>query len=165
MPIRLGFGAWESRLFYSARGPRFTAHIEGFMTSASFFRPLRPADESVLRAIHARQRRSTGFEYHWPELFRDPNYYRVLVCEREGQVEGCIVAHATTEMFLIADRPRMLRALTRHKPELEDFMRRAGADEIHAFVPRSLLSRMRSWLARMGFRPSSPRCITFYREL
>ncbi len=135
------------------------------MTSNLNFRPLRASDEPVLRAIHARQVRQTGFDYAWPNLFHDPAYYRVLVLERGGMVEGCIVAHATTEMFLIADRPRILRDLLRRRPALHAFMRSAGADEVHAFVPRALIPRMRLWLARMGFRASNPRCLPYYLEL
>ncbi len=128
-------------------------------------RPLRPEDELELRAIHARQVRHTGFDYAWPDLFHDPAYYRVLVLENHGAVEGCLVAHATTEMFLIADRPRILRVLLRRRQSLHAFMRAAGADEIHAFVPRTMIARMRRWLARMGFRPSTPRCVAYYLEL
>ncbi len=135
------------------------------MNSQLIFRPLRPEDEPVLHAIHARQVRHIGFDYAWPDLFHDPAYYRVLVLERDGAVEGCIVAHATTEMFLIADRPRILRDLLRRRSALHAFMRRAGADEVHAFVPRAFIARMRLWLARMGFRASNPRYIPYYLEL
>lgn len=135
------------------------------MSESFQFRPLRLADEPLLRAIHARQVRQTGFDYYWPDLFHDPAYYRVLVFENQGIVEGCIVAHATTEMFLIADRPRILRQLLRRREPLRDFMRAAGADEVHAFVPRSMIARMRLWLARMGFRACTPRCVAYYLEL
>lgn len=128
-------------------------------------RLLTPADEPALRAIHARQVKYTGFDYAWPELFRDPRYYRVFVAERAGVVEGCLVAHATTEIFVIADRPRVLRALVRRQQKLEACLRRAGADELHAFVPRSLVGRMKQFLERMSMRASSSRCVTFYREL
>lgn len=137
-------------------------------------RLLRPEDETELRAIHARQVKFTGFEYAWPDLFGDGRYYRVFVLERlagpggeagQAVVEGCLVAHATTEVFVIADRPRLLRALTRRRAELETMMRAAGADELHAFVPRAMLGRMRQFLERMGLRPSSARCATFYRGL
>lgn len=137
-------------------------------------RLLRPEDEAELRAIHARQVKFTGFDYAWPDLAGDARYYRVFVLERlaaagggagAAVVEGCLVAHATTEVFVIADRPRLLRALMRRRAELEAMMRAAGADELHAFVPRAMLGRMRHFLQRMGFRPSSARCATFYRSL
>lgn len=128
-------------------------------------RLLRPGDEAALRAIHIRQLRSTGFSYAWPELFSDRRYYRVYVLEREGRVEGCLVAHATTEVFVIADRPRVLRALVRRRELLALGLREAGADELHAFVPRTMLGRMRHFLGRMGLRRSDDRFLTFYREL
>ena len=138
-------------------------------------RLLHPSDEAVLRAIHARQVKFTGFGYAWPDLYQDPRYYRVFVVERlcpqpageppRAVIEGCLVAHATTEVFVIADRPRLLRVLARRREELETWMRAAGADELHAFVPKSLLGRMRQFLQRMGFQPSSPACTTFYRSL
>ncbi len=123
------------------------------------------ADEPSLRAIHARQLRYTGFQYAWPELFTDPRYFRVYVLELDGKVQGSLVAHATTELFVIADRPRILRALLRRKRRLECELAAAGADELHAFVPVSMLSRMRQFLKRMGMAPTSATCRTFYRSL
>lgn len=128
-------------------------------------RLLEAGDEAELRAIHARQLRATGVPYAWPELFNDRRYYRVYVMERDGRVEGCLVAHATTEVFVIADRPRVLRALMRRRDLLTAALREAGADELHAFVPRTMLGRMRHFLGRMGLRRSSDRFLTFYREL
>lgn len=128
-------------------------------------RPLEAGDEAELRAIHARQLRATGIAYAWPELFADRRYYRAYVLERDGRIEGCLVAHATTEVFVIADRPRVLRALLRRRDILVAALREAGADELHAFVPRTMLGRMRYFLGRMGMRRSSDRFLTFYREL
>lgn len=128
-------------------------------------RLVEPGDEAELRAIHARQLRTTGIAYAWPELFTDRRYYRVYAMVRDGRIEGCLVAHATTEVFVIADRPRVLRALMRRRDTLTAALREAGADEIHAFVPRSMLGRMRHFLGRMGMRRSSDRFLTFYREL
>ncbi len=128
-------------------------------------RLLRPGDETELRVIHARQLRTAGIRYAWPELFTDRRYYQVHVLERQGHIEGCLVAHATTEVFVIADRPRVLRALMRRRDALEAALREAGADELHAFVPRTMLGRMRHFLGRMGMRRSSDRFLTFYREL
>lgn len=142
-----------------------TAPPAGPLSDSYTLRLLQAGDEAELRAIHARQLRAAGISFAWPELFTDRRYYRVYVLERDGRIEGCLVAHATTEVFVIADRPRVLRALLRRREMLEAALRDAGADELHAFVPRTMLGRMRHFLGRMGMRRSSDRFLTFYREL
>ena len=128
-------------------------------------RPFTVADLPALRRVHARQVERLGAAYAFPDLAHDARYYRVLVVEDAGAVQGALVAHATTEVFLIADRPAVLRALWRQRPALERELRAAGADELHAFVPGLRARPLRRWLARLGFRPAAPGWAPFYREL
>lgn len=123
-----------------------------------------PRDETALQAIHARQCAGIGADYPFPDL-RDPRYYRVFVVEQDGEVAGAIVCHLTTELFAIADNPQVIRAVLNKREAVEEVLRQAGADELHAFVPNGMVAKMKSILRRAGFRRSNENFTTFYREV
>jgi len=128
-------------------------------------RPFTSADLPALRRLHARQVAGSGVEYAFPDLEHDARYYRVLVVEERGVVRGALVAHATTEVYVIADQPLLLRTLHRERAAIERELCAAGADELHAFVPGALAGTMDRWLQRFGFRRAAPGWTPYYREL
>lgn len=128
------------------------------------FRSYRALDQPALRRLHARQVRRSGATFAFPNL-DDPRYLRTFVAERDGEIVGAIVTHATLETFFVGDDPGLLRAAIRAKPALERALASAGADELHAFVPRRWRRAMAPLLKRLGFRPSNEAFVTFYREL
>lgn len=128
------------------------------------WRCFREADAPALREAHARQCAALGAQFAFPEL-DDPRYFRIVTGEREGRVEGAIVAHATTEVMFLGGNRHLVRSAIEQRGALEHWLRSAGVDEAHAFVPVTVLPQMHPLLQRLGFRRSNPDFIPYYREL
>lgn len=128
------------------------------------FRPYRAEDRAALEDLHRQQVGESGAVFAFPDL-DDPRYLRVYIAERDGQVVGAVIFHATVETFFVGADPTLVRATVRHRQALERDLTAAGADELHAFVPRALANKMRPLLERLGFRRSNPAFEPWYREL
>lgn len=88
-----------------------------------------------------------------------------LVAERDGRVVGALTFHATLEAMFVGGDAGMVRDAVRRRHDFEEELRGAGADEVHAFVPRRVLHSMKPLLRRFGFRRSNQGFVTFYREI
>lgn len=128
------------------------------------WRRFRPEDEAQLRRAHAQQCAAMGSRFAFPDL-DDSRYYLAAAGERDGQVEGAIVAHATTEVMFLGGNRHLTRSAIANREMFEQWLRGAGADEAHAFVPITVLPQMHPLLARLGFRRSNPDFVPYFREL
>jgi hypothetical protein len=128
------------------------------------WRGFRREDETKLRQAHARQCAALGTDFGFPDL-NDPHYFLAATGERDGEVEGAIVAHATTEVMFLGGNRHLLRHAIERRGRFEQWLRAAGADEAHAFIPATALPQMHPLLRRLGFRRSNPEFIPYYREL
>ncbi|MGH9415412.1 MAG: hypothetical protein ACRD01_02180 [Terriglobales bacterium] len=132
------------------------------------WRGYRPDDEGALRAAHQRQcaaitaRGGEGFAF--PDL-GDLRYLLAEAAEREGELLGAVVAHATVELMLVGGSRAMLHSLAKRGPELRGRLRALGCDEVHAFVPRARLDSMTALLGALGMRRSNPAYVPYYTEL
>lgn len=98
--------------------------------------------------------------------FREPAFVEVLVARGpDGRPTSAICFRRTTEVFMIGCDPWPLRRALAAKDAIAARLHARGVDDLHAFVPRSMESRMRRWLSRFGFRRSNPSFNVFYREV
>lgn len=124
------------------------------------------ATREHLAAVHRRQQAKLAPEerFAMPDL-ADPRYLAVWIAYRNDEPVGCVVAHATIEVFAIGDSPLLLRAAAAQQGRWRRWLSQAGCDEAHCFVPRSLAPRLERWLARFGFRRSNPAFTPYYTEI
>ncbi|HUX66397.1 MAG TPA: hypothetical protein VMV31_02795 [Terriglobales bacterium] len=125
------------------------------------WRPYQPGDEAALRRRHEAQ----GGLFAFPELSADPRYLLVEVAERDGEVAGAFVAHATIEVYLLGADAGVARAALKEGPRWRRQLQAIGADEAHAFVPRAVVGGMEPLLRRVGLRRSNESFVPFYCEL
>lgn len=118
-------------------------------------------DTTALRLRHEAQAAPFAF----PELTADPRYLMVEVAERDGEVAGAFVAHATIEVYLLGADAGVARAAVRRAAAWRAMLRDLGADEAHVFVPRAAVAGMEPLLRRAGLRRSNETFVPFYSEI
>ena len=135
-----------------------------------------PADEPVLRALHAAQ----GFDYPFPDL-RDPLFVTKLVLldphpvaqafrpeastqtdrsapatGREERVAAAALLRLTAEAYLLLDpreatpRRRWERLLALHYAAAQDAWRK-GLSDVHAWLPPAIVRRFGRRLESLGW--------------
>ncbi|HVA64314.1 MAG TPA: hypothetical protein VNF74_11365 [Terriglobales bacterium] len=124
------------------------------------WRQFRAGDEGALRRRHQAQ----GALFAFPAL-GDPRYLLVEVAERGGGVAGAFVAHATIEVYLLGADAGVARGAVARTPVWRETLGNLGADEVHAFVPRTLVGGMEPLLLRAGMRRSNEAYVPFYCQL
>lgn len=123
-------------------------------------RRARPADIAALRASHRRQCTALGCGYAFPDFEGDPSY-RVLMLGPEA----ALVVKTTYEAFVIADAPPPFFALLAERQAIAAKLREHGIDELHAWTPPGMETRMGRLMRALGFRVCSPGWKAWYREV
>src|SRR5579872_6438182 len=105
----------------------------------------RATEQDIPRLKEKLLRKSEQLGIPYRNGLNDSRWEHVFAFEYKDELIGAIVLRRTYDCLAIGDDPRLLAAAVEHQEEMDRQLAEAGLYEVHAFVPREILTRPNMW--------------------
>lgn len=100
-------------------------------------RPYEESDAKMLLEITKRKSEQLGRQFWLPKLNDERS--KVFVLDRNEERFAGLYLRRIHELGFVGDSPEAVRAMLSFQPKIREICRRAGIDEVVAFIPRVLV--------------------------